>query len=652
VTDSSGPEGAVATAGTADDVGTDREPGAGPDDDGAAQPRPSPADGDGEGGRRTLLTVAGATAVLAVPIVIALVAVRTPPWYPLVDLSQIEMRVRDVGTSHPPLVGLGGRIFGLDTQGSHPGPLGFYLLAPVYRLAGSSPWALQLSAATLNLAVLAATLWAVHRRWGMRGTLLFASGLAVLMRMYGTVILLYPWNPYMPVLFWMLFLVCVWGVLSDDVVLLPVAVLAGSLCAQTHLPYVGLVGGMGGVTVAALVVHHRRGRGDPAARRRLVRWTAGSLALGLVLWLPVVVEQLGGDPGNVSVIVDSLRHPTENAAGSGTAWALLTRHLDVVALLQGDRGDVLGNSSPWVGGGLLVAWAGAAVVAVRRLRDRTLVTLHAVVLAALVLGFVTISRILGTTWFYLTLWAFGTATLTLVAVVATALRAFSAFIERRDRRGLVARLRPASLVALGVAVLVPTALLARQAPDTEDVDAEVSHQLGEVIPDVAEAIDDGTVPGGDDATYLVSWADPVNLGGPGLGLMLELERRGYDARAAAPYELSVREHRVATAAEADAEIHVAVGTGAIEEARSRPGAVEVAYQNPRTDEEERVYAGLREDVIDALVAAGQEGLVPDVDHNIFRLAADDRLPDEAANPLFTMGRMPQPLAVYAWEPAS
>jgi hypothetical protein len=94
-------------------------------------------DGPG-GGRRTAVTVGAITAVLAVPLVIATVAVRSPRWYPLIDLAQIEMRVRDVGLDHPPLVGLGGRIFAGDgTQGSHPGPLSFYLLAPVYRLAAA-----------------------------------------------------------------------------------------------------------------------------------------------------------------------------------------------------------------------------------------------------------------------------------------------------------------------------------------------------------------------------------------------------------------------------------------------------------------------------------------------------------------------------------
>ena len=78
-------------------------------------------------------------AVLAFPLVVALVELRRPHWYPLLDMAQTEIRVRDVTTGHPPLIGLAGRIgpFGPD-GGSHPGPLSFYALWPVWKLFGGS----------------------------------------------------------------------------------------------------------------------------------------------------------------------------------------------------------------------------------------------------------------------------------------------------------------------------------------------------------------------------------------------------------------------------------------------------------------------------------------------------------------------------------
>ncbi len=600
--------------------------------------------------RRAAVTVALVTAVLAIPVLIAAVAVRSPRWYPLIDLAQIELRVRDVGTSHPPLVGLGGRIFGLDTQGSHPGPLSFYMLAPVYRLLGSSSWALQASAAALNVAALAATVWAAHRRWGVRGALLVAAGLALAMRIWGTTVLLYPWNPYLPVLFWVLFLVCVWGVLCDDLPLVPVAVVAGFLCAQTHIPYTGMVGGLGLVMAGSLALSYRRaggGAAGPVTRGAVLRWSAAGLVLGALIWLPVVIDEIRGDPGNLSIIIDSFRHSDEPVVGFGTAWDLLLEHISPLRLLQGDRTSL--PVAHWPAYLLLAAWV-ASVVAAVRLRDRTLVRLHLVVGLALALGLVSISRILGVTWFYLTLWAFGTGALVLVSVLASVAAVVSAAIARRGDGPRLASLGWVPLAALAVAVVWPTALLARQAPDTQDADAAVSADLGRVVPGTVDAIEDGTVAGGPDGTFLVTWVDPVNLGGQGVGLLLELERRGYDVGAPRPLRLAVRPHRVVDGDRADAEIHVATGVPANAAAAEHPGTRRIAFHDPRTPAQRAEYDRLRDAVVDSLAAEGLDDLLPLVDSNFILLASDERTPEDVKSALFVMGRMPQPLGVYTWSP--
>jgi hypothetical protein len=405
-----------------------------------------------------------------------------------------------------------------------------------------------------------------------------------------------------------------------------------------------MVGALGAVMAVGLGLAWRRNRDDAAARRRLLRWSGAGLALGVALWLPVFAQQLGGDPGNIAVIVDSIRHPPEPAVGLGSAWRLFARHLDVTLLLRGDRST---PGSEWVGLGLLAVWAVSAGVAVR-MRDRMLVRLHVVTGAALVLGVVTISRIVGPTWFYLTLWMFGTAVLVLAAVVATAAAAAGAAVPRRRDGGHPLPAARLPWAVLGLAVLVPTMLLTRAAPDTADTDAAESTQLAELIPPTVAAIEDGTIPGRDGILFM-TWADPVNLGGHGLGLMLELERRGYDARAPEQSELSVREHRVVDPAAADSEIHVATGQPAIDAARSRPGAVEVAYHDPRTEEQITTYRDARQVVIDRLTAEGLDDLVPQVDQNLFGLADDKRLPDGLQAALYTMEQLPQPVAVVAWD---
>jgi hypothetical protein len=79
-----------------------------PDD---AAPAP-PGDAERSDRRPQAVLAALVAAVVSLPVLVAAVAVHSPRWYPPVDLAQIELRVRDVGLVHPPVVGLGGRIFG------------------------------------------------------------------------------------------------------------------------------------------------------------------------------------------------------------------------------------------------------------------------------------------------------------------------------------------------------------------------------------------------------------------------------------------------------------------------------------------------------------------------------------------------------------
>jgi hypothetical protein len=465
------------------------------------------------------------------------------------------------------------------------------------------------------------------------------------MRLYSTAVLVYPWNPYMPVLFWVLFLACVWSVLCDDVAMLPLAVFAGTLCAQTHVPYVALVGGMALLVIGGLAWSWRERADRPGARRSLVRWTGASVALGAVLWLPVFVEQLGGSPGNLSILIYNFRNPSEPPIGLGQAGRLWLHHLDVVNIARGS--DAL-SGSLLPGVALVALWALAAAVAALVLRQRTLVALHVVVGAALALGLLAISRIFGPAWDYLMLWAWGTAALAAVAVVLTGL----ALVDRRLGSGSASRLSWAPLAALGVLVLVPTLLAARSAPDTEEAAMDQSNDLGALVGPTLAAIDDGEVPGpgGHDGTYLVTWTDAYNLGGQGQGLLLELERRGYDARGDRGQKIALRAHRLVDPGDADAELHLAVGGAAIDEAAAHDGARRIAYVDPRTPEQRADYEQARSEVVAGLERAGLDDMLRDLDSNFFGVAADPRLPAELRVPVYVMGQVRQPLAVFTWDP--
>src|SRR5687767_4834438 len=138
-----------------------------------------------QAGRRPVLLVGILLFALAVPLLLALGALREPRWYPVLDLAQTEIRVRDVGTTQSPLVGLPGRIGAFGRNGSHPGPLSFFALAPVYRLFGATSWALRVSSVALSLVAMGTCLWISYRRAGLRLVLGMAVTLAVLARAYG-----------------------------------------------------------------------------------------------------------------------------------------------------------------------------------------------------------------------------------------------------------------------------------------------------------------------------------------------------------------------------------------------------------------------------------------------------------------------------------
>src|SRR5439155_1293393 len=86
-----------------------------------------------------------------------------------------------VASSHPPLIGLVGRIGPLGRQGSHPGPMSFWALWPVYRLFGASWWAMQVSAVALHLVAMGTALWIAFRRGGVGLMLAPAAGLAAIL---------------------------------------------------------------------------------------------------------------------------------------------------------------------------------------------------------------------------------------------------------------------------------------------------------------------------------------------------------------------------------------------------------------------------------------------------------------------------------------
>jgi hypothetical protein len=587
------------------------------------------------------------TFVVALPLLVAAVALRSSTWYPVLDLAMTELRVRDVGTAHTPLIGLPGRIGTYPDQGSHPGPLSFYLLAPTYRLLGSSSWALEAATVAIHLGAIAVALWIGHRRLGRPGVAVIALVLAMVIRGYGQLPLTQPWNPYLPLVAWLVVLLAAWSVLAGDSWMLVVLVAAASYCAQTHVPYLPLGVGMVVLGLGAVVVRWRQGGPFPG-RPVLV-----ALVAGVVLWLPPVADQIRRDPGNIRQLVDHFGSPPEAALGLRDGVQLALRHLDVwdgLARQAVDTGTFITAASAGRGLAVLVLWIAAAVVAWRR-GSAALRALHGVVAAGLLLGTASMVRIFGRPWYYLTLWAWGVTTILTLAVAWSALALVRPRLAARHRwfgPRLAVRLGVGAAVLTGAVTIGSTAQFA----DAQHPEERLSAAVGALVGPAVDAVDDGVgAATGADGRYLVRWSDAADIGSPGFGLLDELERRGLDVAADTYFRVPATGHRTQPRAWADAQIHLATG-GYVERWRAWNEAVEVATYDPRTQAQVAEYAAVRDRLRRRLDDEGLPELAEQIDTNLFGISVDTRLSEADLADLATLIELGQPMAVFIAPPPS
>jgi hypothetical protein len=562
------------------------------------------------------------TVGLAVPLLVAVIALAQRRWYPVLDLAMTEFRIRDVGSRQTPLIGLPGRIGEFPDQGSHPGPINFWLLAPGYRLFGSSAWAMEASTAFLQTLWIGLALWIGHRRAGRTGVIVVALVVAVLIRGYGLSVLTQPWNPYLPLIAWVVILLATWSVVSGDhAMLIPLAV-AASFAAQTHIPYLVMAGGLGAgaaVLVAVRWIRQRRA-GEAGGPPHVLLITAAVFAM---LSLPILADQFRRTPGNITRLLDHFGNPPEEAIGFVHGFELLLQHLNVFravgAVFTGTGGLVdLGqlDGATWVPGALVLSMWIAAVASTRALAARTdvqaLFHLHVVTGAVLALSWVSMSRIFGATWFYLTLWAWAIMLLVVVATVWTAVLWLNATDTATGRR---------ALVAVTGAIALCTAATSVAAVGTDHPEEYLGETLGAVVEPTADALDPND-------TYVVFWTDAHSFGSQGFGLVNELERRGFDVGVYEAWRVPVTGQRVLMANEADAEIIWATGSF-VDVWRADDRVTEIAAVEPRSPAELAEFATLRAELITDLIATGLDDLVPLVDNNLFGVRIDGRISSTA-----------------------
>jgi hypothetical protein len=597
----------------------------------------------------------GLLLVVVVPVVVAVARMTSGAgWFPVSDVAQIEARVRDVGFSHLPLLGPGGRMEGYGDTGSHPGPLPYYLLAPVYRLLGADGNALLVASVALQLAAVAAVLVIAHRRGGLPFALAAAVVVGLLARGYGVWRLALPWNPYLPLLWWVVFLLALWSVLCGDRAVLPVVAFAGSFCAQAHVAYAGLVVGLAAGAGGYLLVtgHRPRTRRDKA-------WLVAAVWLGVLLWLPPLVEELQEQPGNLAVLVESFRHPYDDRPAFGEAVSYWAERCDWRPLFTStlDTTDLDPQGSAGAGAVCLALWAAAAAATVRRRTGpAALRRLHAVGGAALLAGLVATTRIAGPLWTYLGLWLWGVAALLLLATVWTALAVAPAVGDGAPGRVPPPRHPRPVAIGLGVAAALVGALFTGDAARSEVQAAAQSRVLADLVGPTADGLAADPAACEPGCRYVVTWADAHTLGGQGYGLLVALEGRGFtvgvpDDVGPGDPAIAVGGHRVFARPTVDAEVHVAVGGEAIAAARARTGARELAYVDPNTAAERAAHDEAHRALVDRLRAEGHDAAADRATAEPLReVAVEPGMSAELAELAFYVNLYEKPVATFVLRP--
>lgn len=623
---------------------------------------------------------------IAAPMALCAIVLLWRPWVPVLDLAMTEMRVRDVGSANTPLVGSFGRFGTFPNPGAHPGPWSFYLIAVVYRLTGSSAWSMEFASVVINTICLVLTGVLLTRRFGHRGLAMAALGGAIMVRGYGMTVLTQPWNPYVPVLIWLLAVVAAWLVLDGNDAPLPLVVAASIVAAQCHVAYLVPSLVIDGVLIAVVGtrIWRRRARGvaTPASADASTRHLIAAIAVGAAMWVPPLVEEFRHRPGNISALITYFTgRPAEPLIGFRGGFGVLTQHLNLVALL----GELIGTDHAFItrasggpsisaiGSAVLGLWVLAGVWSMRRGRHATRIG-FALTALLLVTDWFIIARIAGQPWFYLTLWMPTTAAF-VVATTISAVRDAVDFTPSRRREAespdtpqlgtrdsearhpvtgtrwstLVAGHRSTRRAYRGLIVAVAAAFTLLAAADA------LSHQVPErsqgepirqLMPTIVERVNaDVGAATGRDGRYIVYWEEAVLSGSQGLALVNELERRGFRVGVDPLWQFAATPHRVMHPGEPTAALFLASGPW-IEEYSARPGLVLLGEVDARTEEERRRFAQLQRAAVSRLRGIGRDDLVSDAERRIFALSTNPQVPSDVRAMLDEMTTLGVPVAVF------
>ncbi|HEX2783300.1 MAG TPA: hypothetical protein VHN36_06920 [Ilumatobacteraceae bacterium] len=529
----------------------------------------------------------------AVIVIVTLAAVVGSKWYLTGDFAHTEFLVRAI-PNHPPLIGVAARV---QDQGSTPGPSMAYLLYPFYKLFGSNAFALVAAVNVLHLAAIGGCVVVAKRVGGASiaaflGLTLGSTAMALAPRFF-----LEPWNVWVPVFAFALFLVLVWGVVCEHLALLPVAVAVGSHCVQTHISYTVLVTGLLGSAVVWL--GWLWWRTDRLSALHPLRWLLVATATLIVSWLPPVIEQLRPGTGNMRKLYHQFTDPGEPFVGVRAALKAMIGRFNLFGPWLVDPQKDPRSTPNYIGFLLFVVLVVTSARWAWKRREHVELALYAVLAAATVLGLISTTRIFGTFFEYVIRWM---SPLVAMWIAASLWSCWLTWRPRAvtlaDRRAIT---RGAAIVAVAACVVVAVGV-------ARGVSADIPYERDSIITgalsaDLEQSLDPAL-------HYQINEFDPVALGSVAFGLALELERHNLHAGVGPWGTAGVMPFRVVDDEHAEATLWYVATKPTIAAFTALPGAVVRASFDVRTAAEVQRSDQLELELLQALCSAGRQDLRP------------------------------------------
>ena len=535
--------------------------------------------------------------VLAVPsaviVIVTLAAVAGSKWYLTGDFAHTEFLVRAI-PSHPPVIGVAARV---QEQGSTPGPSMAYLLYPFYKLFGSNAFALVAAVNVLHLAAIGGCVVIAKRVGGASiaafvGLSLGATTMALAPRFF-----LEPWNVWVPVFAFALFLVLVWALVCEHLALLPLAVAVGSHCVQTHISYTVLVAGLLGSVL--LWLGWLWWRTDRLTGRHPLRWLLVSTAVLIISWLPPVIEQLRPGTGNLRKLYHQFTDPGEPFVGARAALKAMVGRFNLFGPWLIDPQKDPRSTPNYVGFLLFLVLVGMSARWAWKRRERAELALYAVLTAATVLGLISTTRIFGTFFEYVIRWMSPLVAMWIAASLWSCWLTWRARAVNVTLAGQRALTRAVAVVAV-VACVVMAIGVAR------GVSADIPYERDSTITGALSAeLEKSLDP---KLHYEINEYDPVALGSVAFGLALELERHHLHA-GVGPWGIAgVMPFRVIDDEHAESTLWYVASKPTIAAFTALPGAVVRATFDVRSAAEVQRSDRLELDLLQALCTAGRQDL--------------------------------------------